>query len=257
LHAPFGRFTRRDAFSWLSTAALPFEYVVLGEVPVMAGPGYHMPAGAEGWGRLRASHADRERVVGVLKAAFVEGRLAKDEFDERVGQAFAARTYAELAAVTADLPAVPTPATARRAARAPGGRAAVRPGRVITAASVLYAGAWATMLLSPLGENPLARALIPNGTMVYLGVLMICIAAIFVSRRDSRSGQEPPRRPGAGGPASRYRPPAAADAQLPPADPGHRHTAEAARLNLPRPPSPVRGRFAGGPFAAGAAPASG
>ena len=53
---------------------------------------------------MRASHADRERVVGVLKAAFVQGRFTKDEFDLRVSQAFAARTYAELAAVTADLP---------------------------------------------------------------------------------------------------------------------------------------------------------
>ena len=223
----------------------------------MAGPGYHMPAGAEGWGHLRASNADRERVVGVLKAAFVEGRLAKDEFDLRVGQTFAARTYAELAVLTADLPAAPTAAKAPRPARAPGGRAAGRPGRVITAASALYAGAWAVFLLSPLGENPVARAFIPNATMVYLGVLMICIAAIFVSRRDSGSGQEPPRRPGAGGPASRYRPPAAADLQLPPADPGHRHTAEAARWDLPGPPSPVRGRLADGAFGAGTAPAIG
>jgi hypothetical protein len=54
---------------------------------------------------LRASHADRERVISVLKAAFVQGRLAKDELDARVSQTFAARTYAELAALTADLPA--------------------------------------------------------------------------------------------------------------------------------------------------------
>ena len=51
---------------------------------------------------LRASRADRERVIGLLKAAFVEGRLARDEFDTRIGQAVASRTYGELAAVTAD-----------------------------------------------------------------------------------------------------------------------------------------------------------
>ena len=56
-------------------------------------------------GRLRASHADREHVVDLLKAAFVQGRLTKDEFDMRVGQTFASRTYAELAALTADIPA--------------------------------------------------------------------------------------------------------------------------------------------------------
>jgi len=44
-------------------------------------------------------------VIGTLKAAFVQGMLAKDEFDQRVGQAFAARTHADLAALTADIPA--------------------------------------------------------------------------------------------------------------------------------------------------------
>lgn len=54
---------------------------------------------------LRASHTDREHVIDVLKAAFVQGLVTKDEFDARVGQTFVSRTYAELAAVTADLPA--------------------------------------------------------------------------------------------------------------------------------------------------------
>ena len=56
-------------------------------------------------GSLRASHADREHVLDVLKAAFVQGRLTKDEFDQRVDQTLASRTYAELAALTADIPA--------------------------------------------------------------------------------------------------------------------------------------------------------
>jgi hypothetical protein len=60
-----------------------------------------MPAGN---GRLRASTADRERAVDVLKAGFAEGRLTKDEHDVRVSHAYAARTYAELAMVVADLP---------------------------------------------------------------------------------------------------------------------------------------------------------
>lgn len=53
---------------------------------------------------LRASHADRDQVIGMLKAAFVQGRLTKDEFDARIGQAFASRTYVELAVITADIP---------------------------------------------------------------------------------------------------------------------------------------------------------
>ena len=64
-----------------------------------------MAAATAGHGRLRASHADREHVLDLLKAAFVQGLLTKDEFDMRVGRTFASRTYAELAALTADIPA--------------------------------------------------------------------------------------------------------------------------------------------------------
>jgi hypothetical protein len=71
----------------------------------MAGPGDEIAAGAGGRGHLRASHADRERVTEILKVAFVQGRLGRDEFDLRVSQALASRTYAELAALTADIPA--------------------------------------------------------------------------------------------------------------------------------------------------------
>ena len=69
------------------------------------------PAAAAG---LRAARADRERVIDLLKAAFVQGRLAQDEFAARVGQALASRTYAELAAVTADIPAELVGALPRR-----------------------------------------------------------------------------------------------------------------------------------------------
>ena len=78
----------------------------VGEEPVTAKPGDEMAAAvAAGRGRLRASHADREHVLDVLKAAFVQGLLTKDEFDLRVGQTFASRTYGGLAALTADIPA--------------------------------------------------------------------------------------------------------------------------------------------------------
>jgi hypothetical protein len=54
---------------------------------------------------MRASSADRERAVDVLKAGFTEGRLTQDEYNDRMGRAYAARTYGDLAALTADLPA--------------------------------------------------------------------------------------------------------------------------------------------------------
>src|SRR5271166_6012691 len=80
-------------------------FVVLVGGAGMAGPGDEMAAAGGSRGHLRASHGDREQVIGALKAAFVQGQLTKNELDARVGQTLAARTYADLAALTADLPA--------------------------------------------------------------------------------------------------------------------------------------------------------
>jgi hypothetical protein len=60
-----------------------------------------------GYGSMRASTADRERAIDVVRAAFAEGRLTGQECEQRAGQVLGARTYAELAALTADLPAGP------------------------------------------------------------------------------------------------------------------------------------------------------
>ena len=54
--------------------------------------------------RMRVADADRELVAGRLQSAHAEGRLELAEFDERVRQAWAARTYGELDRLTADLP---------------------------------------------------------------------------------------------------------------------------------------------------------
>ena len=80
-----------------------------------AGRGYWMPAGSGRWvpsgdyARLRVADADRERTADVLRGAYVEGRLTQDELDTRLGQAYASRTYADLAGLTADLPAAHRP----------------------------------------------------------------------------------------------------------------------------------------------------
>jgi hypothetical protein len=72
---------------------------------VTAQSGYGVPASwGAGQGYLLASTADRESAVEVLKAGYAEGRLTKEEYDARAGQAFAARTLGDLARVTADLP---------------------------------------------------------------------------------------------------------------------------------------------------------
>ncbi len=73
--------------------------------PPAAGAGT-VPAVNPAW---LAASADRERAVGVLRAGFAEGRLTQDELTDRVAAAYAARTYRELWALTADLPSGPLP----------------------------------------------------------------------------------------------------------------------------------------------------
>ena len=58
-------------------------------------------------GRMRAADSDRERVAEQLRVAHADGRLDLTEYDERVQQAWAARTYGELDVLTADLPGLP------------------------------------------------------------------------------------------------------------------------------------------------------
>jgi hypothetical protein len=106
-----------------------------------------------GRGRLRASDADRERVVGTLKAAYVHGLVTKNEFDARVSQAFASRTYAELALITADIPAglaaVPPPPRPGPAKASPPSGANLTPGeRAIIGTGLLAALALVVALLA-------------------------------------------------------------------------------------------------------------
>jgi hypothetical protein len=81
------------------------------------------PSGSGGGpqGGMRASDSDRERVAESLREAAAEGRLSLDELNERLDQVFSARTYAELAPITADLPSPGThqPAPARTASSGP------------------------------------------------------------------------------------------------------------------------------------------
>ena len=166
-----------------------------------AGPSDQGPADAAARGDLRASHADREHVINVLKAAFVQGRLTKDELHARVDHTFSSRTYAELAAITADLPTgLAGPEPARNPARDEGERPVARPGPVITMATVLYAGAWPLALLVPWprgadGDSAGAAALICIATLVYLLVVLISVGHMIAARREKQSGgQLPPRR---------------------------------------------------------------
>ena len=104
---------------WVTLAVLG----AIREVPVVMAAAWDRTAVAGA--HFLASHADRERVIDALRAAFAEGRLARDEFDARVARTSGSRTYAELAAVTADIPAWPVGAgLAVGPARAPDPRPA-------------------------------------------------------------------------------------------------------------------------------------
>jgi hypothetical protein len=144
-------------------------------VPVMAGFQDHVAAGGD---RLRVGHADREQVVEALKDAFVQGQLTRDELDMRVGQTLAARTGAELAALTADIPvgppvAGPVPPRAYTRRR-PLARAAAASSPCLAIAS---AALWVVGHLdNPLGPSPY-RSWIPLCLLVAIAAL---VAALFI-----------------------------------------------------------------------------
>ena len=79
--------------------AQPYGQVPYGQVP------YGQPLVHPG---MLAAAADRERTMDVLKAAFGEGRITKEEFDLRASRTMSARTYAQLGSVVADLPSGPS-----------------------------------------------------------------------------------------------------------------------------------------------------
>ena len=204
-------------------------------------PGDGTAAGHEGRGYLRASHADREQVIGTLKAAFVAGMLAKDELDARVGQAFASRTNADLAALTADLPATLSAAQLPKPVREQGEMRVPRPGRVFTVATVVYAGLWPVAFALPHSgpdHDPHAGfALVVLATFGYLILVCMLGAQIISGWLDKRSARQLPQgpAPGAGGQASRRLPSGAPGRQLPPGGHGHQQTAEAAPIRRPPP----------------------
>ena len=140
-------------------------------------------------GHMRASHADREGVIDTLKAAFVQGRLTKDELDLRVGLTFVSRTYAELGMLTADLPV--RLIHEQRAAEP----VAADPARPPVNKPLM----WGTFVAT-LGGLALIVGAFPTGLFLLLvaGVFMTLLAApvagtlMLDSLRAARSGGQPP-----------------------------------------------------------------
>jgi hypothetical protein len=154
------------------------------------GPEDELTPSAGGRGHLRASHADRERVVDLLKAAFVQGRLTKEELEERAGQALGSWTYAELAELTADLPGgsmtAPPPGQARDRARLPVGKIVLVGAGVLTAPAVLAAA-----IIT--GNEGLARAFDLIFPFYFTGWLAAMMQILDNVRKRPRG--QPPLRP--------------------------------------------------------------
>jgi Domain of unknown function (DUF1707) len=146
--------------------------------------------------QLRTSRADREQAVDVLKAAFVQGRLSKDEFDLRVGLVFASRTYGDLGALTADLPdsvtsAQPSPERAREPGRALSFKTAVRVGAVGAAPSMASA---AVVLIQAGGVPAVAGVLVVGLTGLSVALLLAALLMLlsWVVRRSLREPEQGP-----------------------------------------------------------------
>jgi len=161
-------------------------------------PGDSSAVAAGGRGRLRAARADRERVVEVLKAAFVQGRLDKGEFDARVGQALASRTYAELAALIADIPADPAPRHPARGQSGTWRRHPVRNGAIAVGVSLIVAVAavGGAFIL----HGGMSRMLFGLGViLVLMAVPLITLATAVTAWDERRSRRRLPPRSGHGG----------------------------------------------------------
>jgi len=157
-----------------------------------------------GRGHMRAAQADREQAVTVLKAAYAQGRLTKDELEARVGQAFGSRTYAELAALTADIPADSSIAAGSAAA----GSAAAGPPRSTPARTMAKAAGRSGICL--LAAVALAEASFLAGNFLLIVAAFFALMAasgffgygILDAWHERRARGQLPPGPGQGHPGS-------------------------------------------------------
>jgi len=117
--------------------------------------------------RLRVSDAERFQVAEVLRQAAGEGRIDLDELDERLEATFAAKTYADLVPITADLPAAGAPVVRR-----PAGHVVAGPAYTSTFAMMSE-----TRRSGPWQVGPLHAAFALMG-----GVVLDLRQAVFASR---------------------------------------------------------------------------
>jgi hypothetical protein len=174
-------------------------------------------------------------VIDMLKAAFVQGRLARDEFGLRVGQALASQTYADLAALTADIPAGLTGVQPPEPAREPANKQAVT---AVACVSAAWTGIWVPLVIVD-GIPSLASLVL---VVVLISVVPMSLAGFLLYHAwlDKRAGRQSSRGlpPGAGGEAPWHLAPADPAGQPPQVSRDPRQAAEAAPIRGPRPAWP-------------------
>jgi hypothetical protein len=155
---------------------------------VVVGPGDDRTAEGR---RLRASDTDREQVIDVLKAAFVQGRVTKEEFDLRVGLVLRSQTYAGLDALTADIPAglvaEPAPGMPPIPDTVPAARHVRARERAVVATSTFAILAWIVALFA----GPDAGAPFVAGTASVL-VSLFLVGTLMAGSRHHPSGPQAP-----------------------------------------------------------------
>lgn len=202
----------------------------------MAGSGGELAAGDRS--RLRASDADREQVIAVLKVAFVQGRLTADELYRRLTQVFASRTYADLDAVTADLPAGLANPQPPEPARQPDNEKLIRRGTAVGAGAGMVIPAAAIMAAGG-----------PPGVAAFMGVLVGALIAVLLPGcltllswvLDRDSGGQPSQGPPPTACGQGYQRLASADPTRSPSQINQEppHAVEAGRCRLPARHCPV------------------
>ena len=141
---------------------------------------------------VRTSYADRDAVIERLRVAAGDGMLTVEELDTRIEAATAAKTFGQLARLTADLPA-PAPLQRRRPPWTGGVLSALVPGlgsavNGFWRNGLVIFGAWFTIILvgGSLNEhNPWVNVLVPLWFLVYVAGIVDGVRS--VQRRNRRA----------------------------------------------------------------------
>jgi hypothetical protein len=158
------------------------------------------PAGTGSRGFMRASRADREQVIDVLKTAFAQERLTRHELDTRVGRALAAQTYADLNALTADIPAGPDlaapPESGGARERGTGNLDGNRPARRAVKSGVAVVSVITLIVSVPVGvvDGPATAVIVAVFCWILAAIAAGCVASVLAAALALESRQRKRRQ---------------------------------------------------------------